>query len=426
MFQSLVDKSISLGRQIAIHSIKFPSEQVNLPEGIESFTTVTSPEQNFKVWQATELIQKPMENLIRSLSPDCIFSDMCFPWTVDLALELNIPRLMFFASSFFYQCVEHTLKLYESCNDMVESGTETFSIPELPDDIKMKKSQLPDHMSRTQFGEHFKLIVESQTRSYGTVHDTFFELEPAYVDLYKKTICNKSWHIGPLFHSSGRNGVHISGKITSSHQHCINWLDRQKPKSVVYVCFGSMVKFSDRQCTEILQALNASNQPFVFVTKTSAFVLGDFDEKKGIVINGWAPQIKILNHVAVGGFMTHCGWNSVLEAMVAGVPLITWPLFAEQFYNERLIVQILGNGVEVGSDFWNLLAEIKCPVIDKQKIEKAVMRLMGGSAESEMIRQRAEEISVMAKRAVKEGGSSYNDLTALIQDIKDLKVHKNY
>ncbi|KAK1395824.1 putative soyasapogenol B glucuronide galactosyltransferase [Heracleum sosnowskyi] len=426
IFQSSLDKSINSGHQIAIHSVKFPSEQVHLPEGIESFSTVTSSEQSLKVWQAIELIQKPMENLIRSLSPDCIFSDMFYPWTVDLALELNIPRLMFFASSFFSQCIKHNLKLYAPYNNMVESGTENFSIPEFPDNIKMKKSQLLDHyFCKTQLGEYFRVIEGSQTRSYGTVHDTFFELEPAYVNLYKKTICKKSWHIGPLFQFSGRNEVQISGKVISSYPHCLNWLNAQKPNSVVYVCFDSMVKFSDRQFTEILQALNASNQPYIFVTKKNVPILGDFDENKGMIINGWAPQIKILNHVAVGGFMTHCGWNSVLEAMVAGVPLITWPLFAEQFFNERLIIQILGNGVEVGSNVWNLTAEIKSPVIDKQKIKKAVVRLMGGSGESEMIRRRAEEISVMAKRAVEEGGTSYNDLNALIQDIKDLTPNKN-
>ncbi|KAK1395827.1 Glycosyltransferase [Heracleum sosnowskyi] len=425
MFQSSVDNSINSGHQIAIHSIKFPSEQVNLPEGIENLNTTTTLEEFFKVWQAIELIREPTKNLIRSLSPDCIFSDMFYPWTVDLALELNIPRLMFFASSFFYQCIRHNLKLYAPYNNMDESsGTDFFSNPELPDNIKMKKSQLPNHfLSKTQFGEYLKVVEESQTQSYGTVHDTFFELEPAYVDLYKKTISKKSWHIGPLFHFSERNEVQVSGKNTSSYQHCLNWLDAQKPKSVVYVCFGSMAKFSDRQLTEILQALNASKTPFILVTNKSVSILGDvFDENKGIIINGWAPQIKILNHVAVDGFMTHCGWNSVLEAMVAGVPLITWPLFAEQFFNERLIIQILGNGVEVGSDVWNSTWEIKSPVIYKQKIKKAVVRLMGGSDESEMIRRRATEISVIANHAPEEGGSSYNDLAALIQDIKDLTL----
>ncbi|XP_017251161.1 nuatigenin 3-beta-glucosyltransferase [Daucus carota subsp. sativus] len=423
MFQSSVDKSTNSGHQIAIYSVEFPSAQVNLPEGIESMSTATSIEQYLKVWKAIELIQKPMENLIRSLSPDCIFSDMFYPWTVDLALELNIPRLMFFASSFFYQCIRHNIKL--RTDNLVKPGTETFSVPDLPHCIEMKKTQLPEYyMTRTQFGEYIKVIDKSQTQSYGTVHDTFFELEPAYVDLYKNTICQKSWHIGPLFHFSRRNEVQISGENISSNQDCLNWLDTQEPKSVVYVCFGSMVKFSDAQLREIVRALNASNQPFIFVTKTSVSVLGGFDENKGVIINGWAPQIKILNHVAVGGFMTHCGWNSVLEAMVAGVPLITWPLFAEQFFNERFIIQVLGNGVEVGSDVWNSGMVIKSPVIEKRKIERAVVRLMGGSDESKMIRRRAEELSVMARRATEEGGSSCEDLAALIQDIKDLAAKK--
>lgn len=226
MFQSSVDKSTNSGHQIAIYSVEFPSAQVNLPEGIESMSTATSIEQYLKVWKAIELIQKPMENLIRSLSPDCIFSDMFYPWTVDLALELNIPRLMFFASSFFYQCIRHNIKL--RTDNLVKPGTETFSVPDLPHCIEMKKTQLPEYyMTRTQFGEYIKVIDKSQTQSYGTVHDTFFELEPAYVDLYKNTICQKSWHIGPLFHFSRRNEVQISGENISSNQDCLNWLDTQ-------------------------------------------------------------------------------------------------------------------------------------------------------------------------------------------------------
>ena len=76
------------------------------------------------------------------------------------------------------------------------------------------------------------------------------------------------------------------------------------------------------------------------------------DSKKGLVIRGWAPQLLILEHGAVGGFMTHCGWNSMLEGVCSGVPMITWPLSAEQFYNEELITNVLGIGVQVGSIEW--------------------------------------------------------------------------
>ena len=69
---------------------------------------------------------------------------------------------------------------------------------------------------------------------------------------------------------------------------------------------------------------------------------------KGLIIRGWAPQVLILDHEAVGGFMTHCGWNSTIESIAAGVPMVTWPLYAEQFCNEKLVKDVLKIGVDVG------------------------------------------------------------------------------
>lgn len=100
------------------------------------------------------------------------------------------------------------------------------------------------------------------------------------------------------------------------------------------------------------------------------------------------------------------------------MPLITWPLFAEQFYNEKLISRVLKIGVEVGSEVWNSGFEIKSPVVGKDKIVKAVTWLMGGSEEVQEIRRRAKEIGVMLHKSVEEGGSSYSDLGALIEEIK--------
>ena len=149
------------------------------------------------------------------------------------------------------------------------------------------------------------------------------------------------------------------------------------------------------------------------------------ENSRGMVIRGWAPQVRILSHPAIGGFLTHCGWNSVLESIVAGVPLITWPMFAEQFYNENLITRILKIGVEVGSGVWNPGLEITSPVVGSDKILKAVNRLMGGSGEAEEIRRRAKELAEMADRSVEEGGSTYTDLKALIEEIKEVVIQKD-
>ncbi|CAH1442070.1 unnamed protein product [Lactuca virosa] len=96
-------------------------------------------------------------------------------------------------------------------------------------------------------------------------------------------------------------------------------------------------------------------------------------------MTGWAPQVEILQHPSIGGFLSHCGWNSMLEAMVTGVPLMTWLLYAEHCYNEKL-VELLGIGVGVGAEVWNSGSEITSPIIGKQNIVEAIQILTGGSA----------------------------------------------
>ncbi|CAL5332451.1 unnamed protein product [Camellia sinensis] len=206
----------------------------------------------------------------------------------------------------------------------------------------------------------------------------------------------------------------------------MNWLDKQKPNSVLYVCFGSAMRIPDTQLAEITLALEESGHPFVWVVRKreeekESWLPEGFETKtgqRGLIKREWAPQDLILGHVAIGGFMTHCGWNSLVEGVAAGVPLITWPLFAEQFYNEKLISRVLKIGVEVGSEEWNSRFEIKSPVVGKDKIVKAVTWLMGGSEEVQEIRRRAKEIGVMLHKPVEKGGSSYSDLGALIEEIK--------
>lgn len=438
LFRTSVDQDISSGHQISICELDFPSAKVGLPDGIENLNTITSSDMSIKVFYGMMLLQKPMEDLIRRLSPDCIFSDMFYPWTVELAEELGIPRLMFYPSSFLYHSMKHSLKVYAPY-DRVESETESFLVPHLPDNIEMKRSQLQEDVKKnTRYGELMNKIEESEKKSYGLVHHTFYELEPAYADHYAKIKQMKFWQIGPLFQFFKEEKEEEGSSDFISQQHsCLTWLDTQKPNSVVFACFGSMVRFSDDQLTEIALALEASNHPFIWVVRKSeksrenqqeSWLPVGFEERvvqgnKGMIVRGWAPQVKILDHPAIGGFMNHTGWNSVLEAVAAGVPLITWPLFAEHFYNEKL-VELLNVGVGVGAEDWNSGFEINCPIVGKDKIATALSRLMGDSLESLKIRENAKEMAAIAKAAVKEGGSSYNQLTALIEEMKACSFQK--
>ncbi|KAL1822160.1 hypothetical protein ACET3Z_008938 [Daucus carota] len=429
LFRSSIEQGLESGHQITVHELNFPSREVGLPEGIENFNAITSSEMSSKVFYGIMLLRKPMEDLIRKLSPNCIFSDMFYPWTADLASELGIPRLMFYPSSFLYHCVTHSLGIYAP-HDSVESETESFLVPNLPDKIVMKRCQLQEHVkTKTRYGELIKAIKESEQKSYGLVHHTFYELEPAYADHYGEIKKSKFWHIGPIFQFF--KNAETERSSDSSEQHfCLSWLDTQKPDSVVFICFGSMVRFSDAQLTEIALALEASNTQFIWVVRKmienqenqETWLPSGFEERilknnKGLIVRDWVPQVKILDHPSTGGFLTHCGWNSVLEAVVAGVPLVTWPLFAEHFYNEKL-VELLNVGARVGAEVWNSGFEIKSPLLGRGMIQNALSRLMDGSDESAIIRRRAKEIGVKARGAVMEGGSSFNQLTSLIEEIK--------
>ncbi|KAK1392433.1 scopoletin glucosyltransferase-like [Heracleum sosnowskyi] len=427
LLRSSIDQDLVSDRKISIHELTFPTKEVGLPEGIENFNAVTSSEMSTKVFYGIMLLRKPMEDFIRKLSPNCIFSDMFYPWTADLANELNIPRLMFYPSSFLYHCVTHSLSVYAP-HDTVESETESFLVPNLPHKIEMKRCQLQEHVKvKTRYGELIKAIKESEKKSYGMVHDTFYELEPAYTDHYGKVKKSKFWHIGPIFQFF-KKAETFRGSSFEQH-YCLSWLDTQKPDSVLYICFGSIVRFSDAQLTEIALALEASNIQFIWVVRKGVelqetWLPSGFEERmvkknKGLLVREWVPQVKILDHSSTGGFMTHCGWNSVLEAAVAGVPLVTWPLFAEQFYNEKL-VELLKVGVRVGADVWNSGFEIESPLVGREMIENALSRLMDGSDESLMIRRRAQEIAHMARGAVLDAGSSLNQLTDLIEEMKAL------
>lgn len=430
------ERAASSGNQITFHTVKFP--EVDLPEGIENYASITSKDMIPKVTQAISLLKEPMEQAIRRLRPDCIVSDVQFPWTVDVAEALNIPRLILSVSNCFYDCVFHCLKIQKPY-EKVRSDSESFVVFGLPDEIEMTRAQLENYVKAPEecqdSVELLKLIEDSEARSYGTVFTGYSEMYPEYVKHYENVMGRKCWHVGlpSLFLETGKE------KETNTERHrCLNWLDGQEPGSVLYVSFGSLIRFPDAQFTEIALALEESGRPFIWVVKKIEKFSEREDEEwlpegfrervlesgKGVMVRDWAPQISILAHRAIGGFVTHCGWNSALEGMAAGVPLITWPLFAEQFYNEKLITRVLRIGVEVGSGVWNRSPDIRSPVVGKDKIVKAVSRLMDGSEEGEGIRLRAKEVSVMMKKSVEEGGSCSSDLDSLIEEVKAYVLHE--
>ncbi|KAF2321090.1 hypothetical protein GH714_033787 [Hevea brasiliensis] len=433
LFSKTIERNKNFGINVDLRILKFPSVEAGLPEGCENVDSITPHEnggihliKNFL--QATSMLQEPLEKLLQECHPDCLVADMFFPWATDAAAKFGIPRLVFHGTSFFSLCTRDCINQYQP-HKKVSSDSEPFLVPYLPGEIKLTRKQLPEterQEDETDLTKLVKASIESESKSFGVLVNSFYELEPAYADYYRKVLGRRAWHIGPV--SLCNRGIEDKaqrGKESSIGEHeCSKWLDSKKPNSVIYICFGSVANFTASQLVEIAIALEASRQQFIWVVRREKNNQEDeeqwlpegFEERmegKGLIIRGWAPQVLILDHEAIGGFVTHCGWNSTLEGITAGKPMVTWPVSAEQFYNEKLVIEVLKIGIGVGVKEW---VKWHGDHVESKAIEKAITRIMVGQ-EAEEMRSRSKKLGEMARQAVEEGGSSYSDFNALVEEL---------
>jgi len=439
-FQKAIDHDFSCGYHIRTQVISFPADQVGLPDGVENIKDSTTPEMLGQISHGISMLKDQIELLFQDLQPDCIVTDVCYPWTVESAAKLGIPRLFFYSSSYFSNCVSHSIRKHRPHESLV-SDTHKFTIPGLPQRIEMTPPQVAEwERTKNETTGYFDAMFESETESYGALYNSFHELESVYEQLHQSALGIKSWTIGPVSSwvnkDDGQKTNRGHKEDLEQEPQWLNWLNSKQNESVLYVCFGSLMRLPHAQLVELAHGLEHSGHSFIWVIRkkdgneNEDSFLQEFEKKmkknkKGFIIWNWAPQLLILDHPAIGGMVTHCGWNSILESVSAGLPMITWPMFAEQFYNEKLLVDVLKIGVPVGAKenkFWTSLGEDAA--VGREEIVKVVVLLMGSSQESKEMRNRARKLSDAAKRTIEEGGHSYNNLTQLIDELKSLKISK--
>lgn len=424
---------------LKIHFLEFPfpnNQQSGLPQGCENIDSLPSPNLVLQFFEASNLLQYPLEKWLLGLDskslPNCIISDYCLPWTSNIAHKFNIPRLVFHGISCFTLVCSQNIQ-NSKVLERVASTSELFTIPNMPDRVEFTKTQLPPIITNktseeiSEINDLMKHFKEAEHSAEGTIMNTFEELEPNYVKEYQKVV-KKVWCIGPVSLSKFEMGGNKKASIEK--EEWLNWLDSKKHNSVIYACFGSLCHMSTSQLKQLGLGLEQSNHPFIWVIRKRDYSEEFEDwfkqkifEEKGLIIKGWAPQVLILSHKAIGGFITHCGWNSTLEGVSSGVPMITWPMFAEQFYNEKLIVQVLKIGVRIGVEVCvNLGEEEKDGIlVEKEDIKRAIDKLMDEGSEGKERRRRARELGEMANGAVEEGGSSYLNMTMIVKQIMEHK-----
>ncbi|CAN4089885.1 unnamed protein product [Withania somnifera] len=256
----------------------------------------------------------------------------------------------------------------------------------------------------------------------GDIFNTSRVAEAKFLDLLAQVGSEqnkKQWAIGPILptkldHISNRNDI------------CLEWLNKQPPRSVLYVCFGTTTSFSYREIKELAIGLEQSNQKFIWVLRDAD--RGDiftrearrvelpegFEERVkevGLVVREWAPQPEILAHSSTGGFMSHCGWNSCIESITMGVPIAAWPMHGDQPNNGFLVTELLKIGLIVRE--WEKHGEL----VSASTIENVVRKLMA-SEEGDAIRKRAEELGEAVRRSTEKGGASQIELDSFIAHMR--------
>ncbi|XP_058180257.1 UDP-glucosyl transferase 73B2-like [Rhododendron vialii] len=264
-------------------------------------------------------------------------------------------------------------------------------------------------------------VHKADISSAGFIVNSFEELEGEYLATLESFLENKAnaWCVGPLLLVN--NQVETGGDDLKN-QSCphIDWLDKQPVRNVViYVSFGTQSHVSGAQMDEIAMGLEMADQPFIWVVRSMKWRPPEGWEERvnerGLVARDWVDQRSILAHPSTGGFLTHCGWNSVLESLSVGVPLLAWPMGAEQGLNAKYVAEGMGAGILVPQERKRMeTKEIK--VIGRDVICDGVKELMVGK-QGRRARERAQELAVMARQAVEKGGSSDRKLDELIESL---------
>ncbi|CAL4940044.1 unnamed protein product [Urochloa decumbens] len=427
-----VDAAAAGHSGLPVRLLEFPLDYAaaGLPEGADDADRI-DPAYMINFYRALALLRAPVERHLREHAPPpyptCVVSDIFNPWASELAAGLGVPRLSFFSMSAFSVLCQHNLERFGAFAG-VEDANAPVVVPGLDRKIVVTRAQAPGFLRGIPIPEWEALadyIERARAEADGVIMNTVTEMEPEYVASYAAARGMKVWTVGPVsLHHQDAATLASRGNADADAAACLRWLDGRDPGSVVYVSFGSIVQASPKQLVELGLGLEASGHPFLWVVRNAgaydaearAFLDG-LQERvsgRGLVVRGWAPQVTVLSHPAVGGFVTHCGWNSTLEAVTAGLPVVTWPHFTDQFLNERMAVEVLGIGVSVGvtEPITFVAKEI---VVRRGVVEQAVRSVMGAGEEAEGRRRRARELAAKARAAVQEGGSSHANLLDLVK-----------
>ncbi|CAI9757489.1 unnamed protein product [Fraxinus pennsylvanica] len=405
-------RAILQDTDIKLVELPFPQEIDGVPPGVENTDKLPSMACFLPFAIATKNMQHDFEKAIQNLQPvSCIISDTFLGWTQQSAAKLGIPRLVFSGMGIFSTTVCQIM-----VNDRPHAGAVSpdspFLIPDFPK-LKLTRNDFaPPLCDIEPTGEWVDFMGEqvlAEAKSHGLIVNSFYELESSYVDYWNQKMGPKAWCVGPL-------GVakQVPPSMAAMEKPLyIQWLDDKSAKGekVLYVSFGTQAEVSEEQLDEIAKGLEISQVSFLWAFRSKGLEYLHGFEKRWLIVKEWVDQMEILNHNAVKGFLSHCGWNSVMESLSANVPILAFPMMAEQNLNARLVAEEIGVGLRLMPSNGSVRGFVAA-----EEVKQMVKELMEGER-GKAVRRKVEEMRDAACAATKDGGSSWQTLNVLINDV---------
>nr|XP_017256666.1 PREDICTED: anthocyanidin 3-O-glucosyltransferase 5-like [Daucus carota subsp. sativus] len=397
-----------------LHVIHLP--QVNISPSLDENTSL--------ITQLSRICQESLKHLSKTLElnlPKALVIDMFTTDAIPVCKDLGVPVYSFFTcSTKALAWAFYVSRFKKECGRDVP-GCASLGIDELPGAFLNMGDEDMRHFTRLTmvsgiFVNTWEDLESKSSWLNGIKNDPFYKTLPA----------PPVYPVGPL--------IKRDEAVAKSHDYIVSWLDNQSPNSVLLVSLGSGGTLTSEQMRELALGLEMSKQKFVWVvrkpndfTSSGTFFNAGRDEDDplsylpegfvertagaGLVVPSWAPQVAILRHEATGGFLSHCGWNSTLESLVHGIPMIAWPLYAEQKMNAASLIKEIEIAVKpsaVDADAGGKR------VVKREEVER-VVRLLMESEQGKLMRVKANELKETAAKAMKPGGSSYELVSSIVK-----------
>ncbi|KAF4354206.1 hypothetical protein F8388_004218 [Cannabis sativa] len=368
----------------------------------------------------------------------CFVYTLLLPWAAAAAADLGIKPVMLWIQAatvfdLYYYYFNGFGEVIREIMGKRQSDSKT-TFPGLS--FEFKRQDFPSFMDAedvyyfiiNHFEEQFSMISSRDHKKSSILVNTFDELESEALRAVSDISGQKLIGIGPLIPSAFTDGIDpfdnsfggdIFHKGENDKGSVLEWLNSKVKTTVVYVSFGSILDLSKQQMKEIAKGLLSFGQPFLWVIKSKVESynvcdneLVEFREelvKLGMIVP-WCSQLEVLSNESVGCFVTHCGWNSTLESMVCGVPMVAFPKWSDQRTNAKLIEEEWKIGVRVKPN--------EDEIVEGEEIKRCLETVM--RKENNEMERNGKKWKDLAKEAVKEGGSSYKNLQSFVAEMNSI------